>query len=343
MSFFKHKLGRKTVTQNHKKDVNAILDFFETVVKGHWLACASDILGVESLNGNLKIPILKSKEEKKAFIESIAKEIVDRMTVVDSAFMDCGTENTNDPVYNYARVLCHFGSLSMLFQDSWREGDGDRVERCWKLFLPHYQSARRTKYSLEARRLQFQVKAVLSPNLSHQVKWHRFVNTRGGLGRNVPCDLHNEHMNKLIKDIIIHMGSNISEHEAALQRSVRSISTLDALCHKFDEESDVPHRTTAHSTRSDLTDVNKVIDILLKHKILEPICDRTHKSFPDIHFNPLHKWDSEATKKWIEEKKAQYLKQNNKYRGEDFDCFDEEVVEDEEVYYEEDEVDIPYL
>lgn len=148
LSFFKHKLGRKTVTRDHKKDVNAILDFLETVVKGHWLACACNILCVESLDGYLKIPVLKSKAEKKAFIESIAKDVVDRMTVVDSAFLDCGTPNTNDPVYNYARVLCHFGSLALLFQDSWREGDGDRQKTCWKLFLPHYQAAKWTKYSL---------------------------------------------------------------------------------------------------------------------------------------------------------------------------------------------------
>ena len=37
---------------------------------------------------------------------------------------------------------------------------------------------------LEALRLQFQVKALLSPHLAHQVLWNRLVNTKGGLGRN---------------------------------------------------------------------------------------------------------------------------------------------------------------
>ena len=99
-------------------------------------------------------------------------------------------------------------------------------------FSSHYQAARRMKYSLEALRLQFQVNAVLSPNLAHQVKWHRFVNTHGGLGRNVPCDLHNEHVNRLIKSMIANMGSNLTEE--ALQRAVRSVSTLDTLCQNFD-------------------------------------------------------------------------------------------------------------
>ena len=32
--------------------------------------------------------------------------------------------------------------------------------------------------------------------------WHRFVNTKGEIGRNIPCDLYNEHINRLIKFII---------------------------------------------------------------------------------------------------------------------------------------------
>ena len=28
---------------------------------------------------------------------------------------------------------------------------------------------------------------------------------------NIPCDLFNEHMNKLFKDIIAHMGANVME------------------------------------------------------------------------------------------------------------------------------------
>lgn len=63
----------------------------------------------------------------------------------------------------------------------------------WKLALPHFQASNRTKYSLEVLRL---ANAVLSPNLTHQVKWNRFINTKGGPGRNIPCDLYNEHMNQ---------------------------------------------------------------------------------------------------------------------------------------------------
>jgi len=77
--------------------------------------------------------------------------------------------------------------------------------------LPHFKSSGRTKYSLEALRIQFQVKSILSPQLAHQVMWDRFVNTRGGRGNNIPCDLQYEHVNKLIKSVIANMGVHLTE------------------------------------------------------------------------------------------------------------------------------------
>lgn len=37
------------------------------------------------------------------------------------------------------------------------------------------------------------------------------MNTHGGSGRNIPCDLHNEHVNKLLKEIIANMGAKLKE------------------------------------------------------------------------------------------------------------------------------------
>ena len=150
--------------------------------------------------------------------------------------------------------------------DAWREGDGERVLRCWKLFLPHLKVSGCTKFSLEALKLQFQTRFTYSPNLAHQVTWHRFVNVRGGAGKNIPCDLFNEHINKLLKCIISNMGPNLTE--PALQRAARSVTVLQNICENFDSQSGVPYRTTAHSTRSDKADVRKVVKTVLDSKLL---------------------------------------------------------------------------
>ena len=185
----------------------------------------------------------------------------------------------------------------MEFRDAWHEGDGERVLRCWKLFLPHFKVAGCTKYSLEALKLQINTGITFSPNLAHQVMWNRFVNVRGGAGNNIPCDLYNEHINKLLKHV---MGSNLTE--SALQRAARSVTTLHQVCGRFDSQSGVPCRTVAHSTRSDRNDVSKVVRTVLKNEMRE----REHRAFKGMKLNPLYKLDVGKVETWIKKRKKSF-------------------------------------
>lgn len=269
-----------------KKAVDACLEFLLTTVKGHLLGAACEHLGVPSLDSPVQLPpgIRKGNTAQQyAFLESVATVVVEKFTLVGPAFTGERVSETGDGVHNYARVLCHYGAFVMEFLDGWREGDGERVYRCWKLFLPHFLVANRRKYALEALRLQMQVKAVTSPHLAHHILWDRFVNTRGGIGRNIPCDLHNEHVNKLVKQIIANMGGNMTDE--ALQRAARSVTTLETLCERFDKSSGVPVVTHSHSTRTDAQDVGKVVRAVLRsycRSNQEESIPRT-QGYPTIH------------------------------------------------------------
>ena len=287
MGYFKSLLHRNNVKADVKKAVDADLEFLITVFKGHILACACKILQISTLNSPVHLPPELTHpstptQRQLQFVKRIASQVVDQCTLIDFCSV---VQDTNDKVYNYSRVVCHYSSLVVEFRDAWAEGDGERVYRCWRLLLPHFKAAGRTKYSLEALRLQFQVKCILSPQLAHHVVWDRFVNTRGGPGRNIPCDLYNEHIVKLIKNVIISMGANLTEK--ALQRAARSITTLDHVCKQFDNESLVPVTTSAHSTRSDTPDVRKVVDAVLHNNLLTIVDGRRHRSYRTIRLNPL--------------------------------------------------------
>lgn len=314
LAFFRNYLRRTAVTGDPKKDVNACVDLILTVMKGHILQAACEVLKVDGLDSQPMIPAgLKQagKPEKLAFISDIAQAVAERCTLVDEAFTGNPVRDDGDGVYNYARVFCHFGSLLMEHRDSWGEGDGERGKCVWKLLMPHFKAAGHTKYALQALRLQMQL-VTLSPNLAHQVTWNRFVNIRGGLGRNIPCDLHNEHVNKLLKHIIVNMGPNLTE--TALQRAARSVTALNAISENFDAQSGVPHRTSAHSTKPDIKDVEKVMAVVRKHKLLTRLDHREHRSFPGFALNPLAKWDIQKTRTWIEDKRREHLKYKGKFR-----------------------------
>lgn len=57
----------------------------------------------------------------------------------------------------------------------------------------------------------------LPPDIRHQLLWNHTVNTHGGLGRSIPCDLHNKHVNEVIKEIILNMGANLRTKHFTVQ------------------------------------------------------------------------------------------------------------------------------
>ena len=67
------------------------------------------------------------------------------------------------------------------------------------------------KYALEAFHTLALVELIAPPHIKQQIVWSRVVNSRGGAGNNIPVDLHMEHLNRLLKDMIIGIGANISE------------------------------------------------------------------------------------------------------------------------------------
>ena len=53
-----------------------------SIIKGHWPACACDVLGRNSLEEHILLPTHTTDMEKRLYIESIAKKVVDRFGVV---------------------------------------------------------------------------------------------------------------------------------------------------------------------------------------------------------------------------------------------------------------------
>ncbi len=172
---------------------------------------------------------------------------------MSEAILGKTVEESGDGKYNYTRVLCHYAALVMEFLDGWSEGDGTRVLRCWKVVLLHFYSDRRTKYAFESLRLQFQL-ASLPPHIVSQLTWDRFVNTHGGSGHNIPCDLLNEHVNRLFKDIVGNMGSNFTQE--ASTKAARAVSSLARMAKRFDDQTGIHPQATAHTHKSDDKDVN---------------------------------------------------------------------------------------
>ena len=307
LGYFCSMLGRMPNANNPKKDMNACTDVLFTVLKGHYVAYACKILQlqdptadchtVDSLEG-------KSRETKLAFLEKLSLDVINNFSIIEDAVCGYKINGTKDDAYDYAKTFCHFASLALEFKNGWEEGDGDRVIRCWKLFLLHFRAdSTRSKYAWEALRLQFQL-VHLPSSLSHQLRWERFVNMHGGKGNNIPCDLYNEHMNKAFKEIISHIGANLTEKTA--QTAARSVTTLSKIKSVFDEQSGISPQAKAHARRSDEYDVKAVANVLIKNEILEVKPTRKWGKM-SVNPNPIGGLNWDHMEVWIERKKAQFL------------------------------------
>ena len=120
------------------------------------------------------------------------------------------TADIPDGVHAYALETLSLGLLWLALHDSIKEGDGDRLILHWKLLLVVFKSADCPNYRKETVRLLHQHKHNFSERKCTQLMWSRFVNTKALTGLNIPSDLHIEHINRRIKSVLCHLGSNIN-------------------------------------------------------------------------------------------------------------------------------------
>ena len=271
-----------------------------TVYRGHIVAAGCEELGIAEPKApadHLSIP--GPVIDKRKYVSHLARKVVERCTLIAEPFLGSPLDSGADHVHNYARQVCHFSSLVAELTDAWGEGDGERVIRCWKFFLPHFFATRGTKYALQALRLLLQLK-LSQPRLVHQLTWGRFVNTQGGKGKNIPCDLHNEHVNRVFKEVVGNMELNFTQQSST--RVARCITSFQSIAEKFDTECSIPRESSTHTTKSDISDVEKVVHIVLREKLIQEITTREHSSHPRIPLNPLANLDTVKMDKWINEK-----------------------------------------
>lgn len=137
------------------------------------------------------------------------------------------------------------GPLLKEFGDAIKEGDGDRIVKCWRYFLLLFKANGRKNYSVEAFNLLAQHDFLLSLRQAKQLAWNRTVNTHGYSGKNVSADLHMEHLNRQAKNALLTLGSNIKDE--AVERTGKCLRQTTKLTNTFDNENGIKDSSDLHS------------------------------------------------------------------------------------------------
>ena len=196
------------------------------------------------------------------------------------------TESTSqaDRVFEYAKETLFLGMLMFEFKDAIKEGDGRRVLRCWKYFFLLFRSTGHKNYCIEALNLLAQYYYTLPPQLAEQMLWGRFINTHGRIGKNFSCDLHMEHLNRMCKDAVNHLGAN--KIPQTIVRVGKALGPLTDILEQFDRLVGV-HVSGSHTCRSNSKDMHIIVEELRKRNVFDEILGRNHHNFNNFRCNQM--------------------------------------------------------
>ena len=185
---------------------------------------------------------------------------------------------TTDKKHLYGMQVLTLMLLWHGFNDAVHEGDGDRIMTYWKFFALVFKATKHHNYFKEALVLQLQYCFLLSKREAEQLKWSRFVNTKGRQGCNVSCDLHIEHLNRRLKDMItgLHFSNN------SIDRAAKSIGIVHQICESFEQELVNYSESGQHKRASFIKECRLMYEVLIEQKIFEEHNGRSYSSFKNI-------------------------------------------------------------
>lgn len=271
-------------------------------IVSHILSAALSMLEMNSLKDTPSMNAMpdaqnvwmESSDERKAILNRTCKHIVGKC--VNFSFHGESINRESDHVTEYSKYLLGLGCFYLEYSDPIREGDGNRILCCWRFLLPIFLGSGRTNYSCEVLNMLFQHMYELSPRLSAQLLWSRCINVHGRQGKNIPADLHMEHLNRLAKNAVKNLGANTTER--AISRVGRVLGTIAPVLSKFDEENLIKTPTGAHTTASYERDINIIVRELSHTNVFNTVPGRMHPSFPKPR-NVLHAKTQQDVVTWM--------------------------------------------
>ena len=191
------------------------------------------------------------------------------------------------------------GLLWYGFRDAVREGDADRIILYWKFLMVTFKQTKHYNYANEGFLFLAQT-LLLSPREVCDLKWNRTVNTTGRVGKNVPVDLHMEHLNRRLKIMIRKLGSNVSP--ATVLRASKALAVVDTVRLQFlkddlNDSSPNIENKDFHTAPSIKKDLDMIQQQLTEEKVFEVIDKRQHRAYKNhapllqsINWRSICKW-----------------------------------------------------
>ncbi len=164
-------IGRSNVKVSPKNSMNESEDFLAVLINGYVTCAAMHILCMKSADEwPSSIPediwIQENDDRISVIMESLLSSIAERFINLQYHAPLPPPVKNSDQLFLYTKEFLTLASLYLEFADSIREGDGERVTRCWKYFAVIFHSSNRRNYAHEAVNLLYQLQYLSKLNRS---------------------------------------------------------------------------------------------------------------------------------------------------------------------------------
>ena len=96
----------------------------------------------------------------------------------------------------------------------------------------------------------------------------------------MPIDLHNEHLNRKLKDVVSGVGANVTE--GLIVEASKSLNAVDTICEHFDSTTCVRPDSVHHTKKSSQQDLKTIVKQLSESQVFSYTPGSKHKAFPNI-------------------------------------------------------------
>ena len=279
-------MKRRSVKAKIQSDPTACEKFLNIVLEGYILSLVMQEFQLTSLDDSPNASpftqdFLKESlhEREQMFLKAI-RTIVDRFT---HTFALEKPSQEVDHVVAYSKEVLTLGLLYMEFSDSIHEGDGGRILRCWRYMLLLFKAQNKQKYAIQALTMLAQYHFIFNDRMKHQLLWSRTINVHGRPGKNIPMDLHMEHLNRQLKNSISHLGSNVTD--TTIQRVGLCLRKLMDIKANYDQCTGLPIESGYYSSQSNCKDLAAILEQLNNSDIFFETKGRQHSQFPKFTSN----------------------------------------------------------
>ena len=145
----------------------------------------------------------------------------------------------------------------------------------------------------------------MEPSAAFTLIWERFVNTRGIRGHNISMDLHLEHLNNFLKELLRDLRSNLNEENA--DRVSKAVNNLSIIVKNFEERMEIKKKQSSQNKAKIEEDVRNLCVKFLEKNILsdDPKKNTSYDSFPKFNEQTLSSLDIDKLLKWAREKRSE--------------------------------------